>query len=334
MHRELGVPVGIINSSWGGTQIESWLGADALRAAPAWEQVSRRWQAELERYPARLAAHEAALARWEESAARARAENAPVPAQPRAPEGPGSRREPSGLFNGMVHPFVSLAVRGILWYQGESNADRHEEYADLFRALITQWRRDFNRDELPFYFVQVANFNVARDPGGQQWANLREAQAKVLDLPNTGMAVTIDIGDPDNVHPADKQEVGRRLALVALAKEFGRDIECRGPAFRTVRLENGRLRVLFDHAAGLVLRTGDGRAAFELAGADGEFRPAEAGIDGETVVLSAADVLEPVAVRYAWRNDPPAPLYNGAGLPAEPFRWQQPNAFTPRAGDG
>jgi sialate O-acetylesterase len=221
----------------------------------------------------------------------------------------------------MIAPLVPYAMRGVIWYQGETNAGRHAEYASLFTAMIKQWRTDFAQP-LPFYFVQLANFESAAGNRGEGWAFQREAQARVLKLPATGMAVTIDIGDPKDVHPKNKQEVGRRLALHVRKQLFGEKIETDGPVFVSARREGTAMRVLFSHATGLRLEPAkkDGRISFEVAGEDQVFVPAEARLDGQALLVSSPSVAVPVAVRYAWRNSPDARIFNRAGLPAAPFR--------------
>ena len=220
----------------------------------------------------------------------------------------------------MISPLQPCALRGILWYQGESNVERSAEYAELFMAMIRSWRAGWQQGDLPFYFVQIANYLERKDGTGRQWARLREAQAAALALPATGMAVAIDVGQADDVHPTNKQEVGRRLALVALAEAYGLGVESRGPRFAGAEREGGSLRVRFAHAdSGLVCR-GPRVQSLEAAGADRSFHPAAGRVDRDTLLVSSAEVGDPVAVRYAWSNAPEANLYNGAGLPAEPFR--------------
>lgn len=314
MFLETGVPIGLLHASWGGTQIESWMSAEAIAKDRSAAAIEERWQAELQAYPRRLAAYEKELRDWEAAQAAERAAGREFTlARPRAPDGPGSRLQPASLYNGMIAPFRPAALRGVLWYQGEANAPRPEEYASLFQGMILQWRGDFGQD-LPFYFVQLANYDR-----GSSWPQLREAQQQALVLPNTGMAVAIDIGDVGDIHPGNKQDVGRRLALIALAKLEGRNLEYSGPAFRELRREGASLRVLFDHAAGLTSHDRD-VVSIEIAGADRRFVPATAVIDGQTLLVSSPSVREPAAVRYAWHNIPDARLYNGAGLPAVPFR--------------
>jgi sialate O-acetylesterase len=223
---------------------------------------------------------------------------------------------PTVLWNGLVNPIVPFGVRGALWYQGESNRGRAAEYSDLMPALIADWRRGFERD-FPFLFVQIAPYNY--DGTRTATAEIRQAQLQTLRVPNTGMVVTMDIGDPLNIHPPNKQEVGRRLSLWALAKTYGRrDVEYSGPLFVLATAEGGAMRVKFEHAEGLNSQGGPPRL-FEVAGADGKFAPAIAKIDGETVVVASPVVKEPKAVRFGFTDGEATNLFNGAGLPASPF---------------
>lgn len=323
LHQKLGVPLGIINTSWGGTAIESWMSAAALKSDPAYGVVFERWKQHLADYPAKLAAHPQAVVRWkterDEAKAAGRPFNHPVP---KPPLGLGSKAAPASLYNAMVVPLLPAAIRGIIWYQGEANAGRVDEYRSLFPRMIRQWRTDFGQGDLPFYFVQLANFDRDGSKTADQWAWQREAQAQALMLPATAMAVTIDIGNPDDIHPTNKQDVGARLARHARAQLFGEKIETDGPVYLRVRREGGVMRVSFTHAAGLRLVSAidDGRVAFEVAGEDRRFVRAEAYIDDVNVLVYSRDVKAPVAVRYAWRNSPNVRLFNGAGLPAAPFR--------------
>lgn len=227
----------------------------------------------------------------------------------------------AALYNGMLHPLQGCQPRGVIWYQGESNADRAEQYAPLFEALIGSWRAAFGAPELPFLFVQLANWRTrAEVPGESEWAELREAQAAALALPATGMAVAIDIGDAEDIHPRDKTTVAKRLALEAERVAYGREVDSRGPRYAGHAAEGAALRVHFDFAAGLRTRAGAAPQGFALAGADRVFHWAEARIEGDAVVLTSAAVPAPVAVRFAWADNPPHDLENAAGLPAEPFR--------------
>ena len=324
LFKELKVPVGLVHSSWGGTMIEAWMSEEALRAEPAWPAISKRWRETAAAYPARLARYSSEMDAWTKEQAAAKRAGAPFTREkPREPDGaPGGRAQPAAIYNAMIAPLIPYGLRGVIWYQGEANATRYAEYRALFPAMIRQWRADFGQGDVPFYYAQLANYER-----GTEWAFQREAQQCALKLPATGQAVTIDIGESKSIHPKNKQEVGRRLALNALAKTHGRDVEYSGPEYAGVSREKGKegnaLRVSFTHAAGLRTRTGTRDAAlpgFEIAGVDRKFRPAVARIEGETVVVSAPGVSEPVAVRYAWAPDPAVSLYNGAGLPAAPFR--------------
>jgi sialate O-acetylesterase len=221
----------------------------------------------------------------------------------------------------MVAPLTPAAIKGAIWYQGESNASRAYQYRTLFSAMIRDWRRAFGQGDFPFELVQLANFMARRaEPGESEWAELREAQSMALALPNTGMAVAIDIGETDSIHPLNKQDVGRRLALAALANAYRREGEFSGPVYRSIESEGPRVRLRFDHAAGLAARNGGPLKRFAITGNDRRFVWAEALIEGESVVMSSAAVPQPVAVRYGWADNPDVNLVNGAGLPASPFR--------------
>lgn len=226
---------------------------------------------------------------------------------------------PSVLFNGMIAPLLSFAMRGVIWYQGESNRERAYQYRTLFPALIADWRARWGRGEFPFYYVQIAPFAYGGDRG--EAAELREAQLLALSVPNTGMVSTMDIGDPGNIHPREKREVGERLARWALARTYGEDArECCGPIWRGLSLEGRAIRLTFDHAGGGLTSGGEALTCFTISGADRVFHPARAVIDGETVVVSAEEVPEPVAVRFAWGAADESNLRNAAGLPASSFR--------------
>ena len=231
---------------------------------------------------------------------------------------------PTVLYNAMLQPLIPYGIRGAIWYQGESNAGRAYQYRSLFAEMIRDWRAQWDQGDFPFLFVQLANFMAPQtDPGEESaWAELREAQTMALDLPNTGMAVTIDIGEADDIHPRNKTDVGERLARWALANTYGKsDLVYSGPLYREMKQEGDSIRLLFDHAeSGLMTPDGAPPKGFAIAGADSAFVWAEARIDGDAVVVSSPDVQRPVAVRYGWANNPEANLYNAAGLPASPFR--------------
>jgi sialate O-acetylesterase len=316
LQRKLGVPVGIIHSSWPGSNIEAWIDARTLRATPAWPAIDARWQALLLKLP-RLQADYTA---WNEAKKELQAKGRPVPPAPPFPGGPGTQHALSELFNGMIAPLQPYALRGVIWYQGESNWEQPREYAGLFPAMITAWRAQWGRDDLPFYFVQLPGYAQPDDATGRGWAWLREAQAQALDLPATAMAVTIDCGDPKNLHPHNKAVVGRRLARLAEAKLYDITGDWSGPRYASAQREGAALRVHFDHAATGLISERTPPRAFELAGVDRKFHPATATIERDTVLVTSPAVPDPVAVRYAWTNAPDANLFNGAGLPAAPFR--------------
>ncbi|MFA6288009.1 MAG: sialate O-acetylesterase [Opitutaceae bacterium] len=303
LHESLHVPIGIINSSWGGTHIESWIDETSFNAID----------------PAR--ARHPAQAR----------EKAGALAEPSAPKVSLSAGTSFGLFNGMIHPLIPYALRGAIWYQGESNIRNRFVYHKYFTALIGGWRRAFEQGDFPFYWVQLPGF----DPGklnktDWSWAQLREAQTKVLPLPATGQAITIDIGDAAKLqlHPPIKKPVGQRLALLALARTYKVEhVIDSGPVFKSAKREGAAYRITYEPvagastpASGALKAAPAGLTGFELAGSDKVFHPAEAKIDGATVVVSCAEVPEPAAVRYAFRNAPVTGLFNAEGLPAAPFR--------------
>jgi sialate O-acetylesterase len=249
------------------------------------------------------------------------------------PTSPEDQNAPTTLYNAMLAPLTPFAIKGAIWYQGESNAARAYQYRTLFPSMIRDWRRAFGQGDFPFHFVQLANF-MARDaePAESEWAELREAQALTLAEPATGMAVIIDIGEGDNIHPRNKQDVGRRLALNALARTYGRALEYSGPTYRSMGIEGSAARLTLDHAQGLVAK-GEGGVVkgFAIAGADRKFVWAEARIEGQQVVVSSPKVQAPVAVRYGWGNNPEVNLYNAADLPAAPFRTDDwPGLTSPR----
>lgn len=244
---------------------------------------------------------------------------------PQPPVNPTSANRPTIIYNAMIAPIEPFTIKGVIWYQGESNADRPYQYEKLFPLLITDWRQKWGEGNFPFYFVQIANYSAKDQPPVADWPALRYAQLKTLSLPNTGMAVTIDIGDYNRIHPANKQEVGRRLALIARAKTFGEHIPYSGPLYRSQKIKGSRIELAFKDAGGGLVAKGDTLRGFTIAGADKVFHPATAVISGNKVIVSSPDVATPVAVRYAWQNFPACNLYNGAGLPASPFKtddWQ------------
>jgi sialate O-acetylesterase len=229
---------------------------------------------------------------------------------------------PSVLYDGMIAPIAPLALTGAIWYQGEANSNRAYQYRTLLPLMIADWRRAFGQGDFPFLIAQLPAFQNRKDqPGTDDWAELREAQALTAHtVPNCGLAVTIDTGEADNIHPKAKQPVGDRLALLALAQHYGKKVVSQGPVFRALERRGAGLRVRFDHTDGGFMLHGDKLAEFSVAGADRKWHWADAKIDGDTIVVASAEVPEPVAVRYAWQANPQATLFNGAALPAAPFR--------------
>lgn len=241
---------------------------------------------------------------------------------PRKPDDNNEVNRPTVLYNAMIHPLLPYAIQGAIWYQGESNAGRAYQYRKLFKDMIGDWRKNWGQGDFPFLFVQLANFmEVKSQPEEDAWAELREAQTMALELPNTGMAVAIDIGDEKDIHPKNKQDVGRRLALNALALVYDRDLVYSGPMYRSMKIEQGKVRLQFDHTdGGLKIKEGDKLKGFSIAADDKKFRWANAKIEGDEIVVWNPEISEPASVRYAWASNPVCNLYNGAGLPASPFR--------------
>lgn len=306
------VAIGLIDSTWGGTPAEAWISMHGLSADSALMPVFAEWAAFADQQ-ADLQPVIEAEKREDEAARKA---NQPLPKHAWRPN--PSSWQPGALFNGMVAPAIDFHIKGVIWYQGESNASvgRANLYEKVMPAIIADWRSNWHQGNFPFLFVQIANFKA----GAQEtWPIVREAQRRTLAIANTGMAVTIDIGDPDNVHPANKQEVGARLALAARKLAYGEDVEDSGPFFRETAVEGHTLRLWFDHTAGGLLAKGDALQGFEIAADDRHFMKADARIEGETVVVSCDCVVNPKFVRYGWANAPTVNLTNGKGLPASPF---------------
>lgn len=234
------------------------------------------------------------------------------------------RWKPLGLYNSMIAPLINYGIKGVIWYQGESNADRPDEYNKLFSTMITDWREKWNRGNFPFLFVQLTNFmNRRNEPSESNWALLREAQSKTLQMQNTGMAVTYDIGEWNDIHPLNKKEVGRRLFLAAEKKAYGNEsIVYSGPVYKSMEIKENKIILSFTNQdAGLLTKGGGELKYFSIASADKHFVWAKAKIEGDKVVVWSDEISKPVAVRYAWADNPDgANLYNNEGLPAEPFR--------------
>ena len=308
------VPVGLIDSTWGGTPADAWVSLDTLGTNPALLPAL----ASRVHFAHDLADVDLIRAAEQREDADAKAAGKPAPKHPWHPvEGSWI---PSDLYNGMVAPFTPLTIKGFLWYQGETNSahDRAPHYATLMSALIGDWRAHFQQGNLPFLYVQISSFSSP----GEDWGTVRDQQRRDLDVANTAMAVSLDVGLADNVHPADKQTVGDRLARAARAIVYDEKLAYSGPLFRQASTElqpdgSTSLRVWFDHAHGLTARGPVG--GFEIAGDDHHFVPADARIEGDTVVVSSKTLHKPVYVRYGWSSVVTNFLYNAEGLPASTF---------------
>ncbi len=327
LHKELGVPIGLINSSWGGTRIEPWTPIPGFGQVPALKDILNQvslTQPDNAAYQARLTKHIADTEKWVGEARQALTAKSPVAPSPDYPNEikPLTRHtHPTALYNAMIAPLVGYTMRGAIWYQGESNHSEGMMYHEKKKALVGGWREVWGIGDFPFYYVQIAPYQYgSEDP--KILARFWEAQAASLEIPHTGMIVINDIGNIKDIHPKNKQDVGHRLALLALKNDYGRkDIVASGPVFDSLTLEGDQLRVKFKNAAGgLKSRDGKPLTHFELIGEQAEFVPAEARIDGDSVVLSAKNVKQPAAMRFAWHKLAEPNLANGAGLPASAFR--------------
>jgi sialate O-acetylesterase len=324
LNQELKIPIGLVHTSWGGSACEAWVRRDVLEADTSFHPLLAQWD-ELTKtfdYEKRLARYQETRALWMKKAKAARQAKKPVPRAPRAPQNIlAGQHRPANLYNGMIVPILPLAARGAIWYQGESNGPRGKQYRTLFPTMIKNWRNDFGQN-LSFYFVQLANFRERlEEPADADWAELREAQSMTLSLPKTGQAVIIDVGEAKDIHPKDKQTVGLRLALNALAKDYGKKIVFSGPVYKSMSQDGASIVLEFDHVgSGLALKSGR-VGSFAIAGADKKFVWADTvKIEGDSIRVSHAGISKPVAVRYAWANNPEALLYNKDNIPASPFR--------------
>ena len=341
LRRELGVPVGLLKSAWGGTPIEPWTRAEVLMKEPRTRDIVEWWRASQDDFEksGALDAYESSLAEWKEQVAAAGEAGKAAPREPGKPVQPKDHNFwPGTLYNAKIAPLTPFSIRGVIWYQGEGNAANKYGLADLygvtFSRMIRDWRAQWGQ-VFPFLWVQLAQYGRApEEPGDAYWPLLQDEQRRTLAVTNTGMAVTLDIGNPDDIHPRNKLDVGERLALWALAGTYGKPVaECSGPLYRECRVDGKRMLVIFDHAgSGLMVGKKDGfapakeaeeeLARFQIAAADQRWVWARAKIVGkDTVAVWSDDVSEPAAVRYAWASNPAgANLYNKEGLPASVFR--------------
>ena len=313
LHQDIKAPMGLIHTSWGGTPIASWISGPALSASPRLAPFLTYWEDAIAKYPDNFIRYEQSLKKWQEGGSKG--------SPPGLPLGPGNPHEPTSLYNGMIAPLAKYTIKGAIWYQGETEAGRGQGhiYGDALMTLVHDWRRTFAQGDFPVFFVQLANFGDAAKNG--HWMKVQEGQVKATALRGTGVAVINDIGEPTDIHPKNKQDVARRLALLARHVAYHQDgFTWSSPIYRQSTREGNAMRVWFDHADGLKARDNGPLKGFTIAGPDGTYIPADAKIDGATVIVSSATVPDPHAVRYAWDYNPDANLINGAGLPASLFR--------------
>jgi sialate O-acetylesterase len=328
LHQMLDVPVGLINNAWGGSAAEAWVRRDVLEKDPRFKLLmenTKRNEANLQS-PESKTKYEAALAAWKKQADDAKKAGKPFTVRaPQAPDGwlRGNAR-PGNIYNGVLLPTIGYGIKGAIWYQGESNASRAYEYASLFPLMITHWRSEWQQGDFPFYWVQLADFMAeSAQPGDSNWAELRESQTKTLSaIKNGGQAVIIDIGEANDIHPKNKRDVAERLARWALAKDYGVKLPYRSPEFKGIEITGNKAVVTLDTFGGS-LRTVDVNdvKGVAICGEDKKWVWATAKIIGnDKLEVSAAGVAKPVAVRYAWSDNPVCNLFSKDGLPVTPFR--------------
>ncbi|MFA6293061.1 MAG: sialate O-acetylesterase [Victivallales bacterium] len=326
INKALKVPVGLVNTSWGGTRIEPWTPPAGFMSVPELKNIAN--QVDL-RNPSSEAHKKLAdetvkkFESWIDSTKKAIAAEQLLSAPPACPSDImpyENHQQPTVLYNAMIHPLVPMAVRGALWYQGESNRGEGMLYFNKMQALISGWRTVFQNNDMAFFFVQLAPYNYGSNPAAL--AEIWEAQTAALSIPNTGMAVTMDIGNVKDIHPKNKQDVGKRLALLALNKTYGKkDIVCDSPVFDNMKVDGNKAVITFKNAIELKTRDGKTPDWFEIVDESGAFKKADAVIQKNTVILSAAGIEKPVVVRFAWDHLAEPNLVNEAGLPASPFRF-------------
>jgi sialate O-acetylesterase len=319
LNKALDVPVGLIETNWGGTVCEAWTSHEALGAVPELKYLADKSDKAVK---AALDDYLKALDKYREQVAKDRDEGKEPPAPPQLPDiAKNANAFPSSLYNGMIAPLVPYAIKGAIWYQGESNAGRAYEYRTLFPTMIKDWRERWQEGDFPFLFVQLAPFAANKDPNGVQWAELREAQLLTLQkVPYTAEAVITDVGDEKDIHPKQKEPVGARLALAAEALAYGKKVEYSGPVYESTKVEGNKAILSFTHVGGGLVAKGGPLQGFTIAGADHKFVKAEAEIRDGTIEVSSKEVDKPEAVRYGWANFPVVNLFNKDGLPATPFR--------------
>jgi sialate O-acetylesterase len=328
LHEVLGVPVGLIETAWGGTRAEAWASPEMLDKTAELKPILDTWLERVQQ-PENLEQtkkYELALGAWAKKAEAARAEGKPVPNKPSAHENSRwSRHHPSNLYNAMVAPLIPYAIRGAVWYQGESNAGRAYQYRTLMPATIQSWRDAWGQGDFPFYQVQLANFRaIQQQPGESAWAELQEAQHMIRKtIPNVDAVCITDLGAALDIHPKDKQNVGKRLSRMALYDVYGmHDLIRQGPTFKSLTIDGNKAVIKFDtHDGKLISYYKEPLTGFAVAGEDQKWVWGQAKITNEdTVEVIAPGLDHPVAVRYNWADNPQGNLYNEAYLPAYPFR--------------
>ncbi len=325
LHQKLNVPIGLVTTAYGASTAEAWTSRPALEAEPSLRFLLEAYEKSCQAYDSGAAQkkYEAALAEWQQATEEDKAEGRSGPRKPSMPKNPHlDQHSPCVLYNAMIAPVVPYAMRGAIWYQGESNGGTAKQYDRIMETLVKDWRTAWGQGDFPFLYVQLANHGEpSTEPfRGGGMAPVRQAQLKNLSIPKTAMATAIDIGDAKDIHPKNKQEVGLRLSLAARALAYGESIEYMGPIYDHHQIEGSLIRLYFTHTdGGLVAKDGQLKG-FAVTGDDKRFVRAEAKIEGDTVIVFSPDVDKPAAVRYAYDANPTVSLYNKAGLPASPFR--------------
>jgi sialate O-acetylesterase len=326
LHQMLDVPIGLIDNAWGGSSAEAWVRRDVLEKDKRFTPLMERWKQTEATYDFEKvkAAHEKAIADWKVKVEEAKTAGKPAPQQPRAPQNQlAGQHRPGNLYAGVLAPTIGYGIKGAIWYQGESNAGRAFEYRDLFALMIEHWRKEWKQGDFPFYWVQLADFMAEKpQPGDSNWAELREAQTLTQRLPNTGQAVITDLGEANDIHPKNKRDVSDRLVRLALAKDYGIQIPYRSPEYKSLEIKDNKALVTID-CFGSGLRTVDVSEVkgFAICGEDRNWVWADAKIVGnDKVEVWSAKVAKPVAVRFAWADNPVFNLYSREGLPVTPFR--------------
>jgi sialate O-acetylesterase len=320
----LDVPVGLINDAWGGSACEAWIRRDVLAANPKYAPLLQHWEQIEKDFPRASAEYESKLAAWRDAAAKAKGEGKEPPPEPSNPADlmRGNFRL-ANIYNGVLKPTIGYGIRGVIWYQGESNAGRAFQYRELFPLMIKSWRDEWGQGDFSFYWVQLADFmDESSEPKESEWAELREAQTMTLKLPKTGEAVIVDLGEAQDIHPRNKQDVANRLARWALSRDYGLNVAYQSPRFKALEKQGDKLVLRFDHVGG-GLKSADVTEprGFAIAGSDRKFVWAKAKILGQDAIeVWSERVREPVAVRYAWADNPVCNLYSAEGLPLTPFR--------------